>query len=118
MDAKVNTAESRRNGRPPRASALRRALTCLLALAATGCVGTVYAVNASMASSSLEEARTLGAERYAPFEYYYAEAYLEKASEEAAQAEYGDAIDFASTADEYAEKAIELSRAAHQGAGR
>lgn len=90
----------------------------MLALAATGCVGTVYAVKANSASATLEEARTIGAEQYAPFEYYYARSYLDKAMEEAAQAEYGDAIDFADVAEEYAEKAVELARAAHRGAGR
>jgi hypothetical protein len=38
--------------------------------------------------------------------------------EEAAAADYGDAIDFADTAEEYAEKAINLSKQAHEGAGR
>jgi hypothetical protein len=90
----------------------------LLAFAATGCVGTVYAVKANGAAASVEEARTIGAEKYAQFEYYFAKAYLEKAMEEAAQAEYGDAIEFADISEESAEKAIELSRAAHRGAGR
>ena len=38
--------------------------------------------------------------------------------EEAAAADYGDAINFADTADEYAEKAITLSKQAHEGSGR
>lgn len=112
------TAESRRDGRDPRHGVWRRALVCVLALASSGCVGTIYAVKANGAASSLEQARTLGADRYAQFEYYYAQAYLDKAMEEASQAEYGDAIDFADVAEEYAEKAIELSRGAHRGAGR
>ena len=97
---------------------LQGVLVGVLAITSTGCVGTIYAVKSSNAASSLEQARTLGAERYAQFEYYYAKAHLDKAMEEAAQAEYGDAIDFADVAEEYAEKAIELSRAAHRGAGR
>ena len=60
----------------------------------------------------------LGAERYAPFEYWYAHEHLLKAKEEAASADYGDAIDYADTAQEYAEKAINLSKLAHEGAGR
>lgn len=84
----------------------------------SGCVGTIYAVKAMNASSKLEQARTLGAAELAEYEYYFAKEHLLKAQEEAAQAEYGDAIEFAGIADEYAEKAIELSRDAHRGAGR
>lgn len=84
----------------------------------TGCGGAIYAIKASSASSSLETAQALGAERYAPYEYYYAYEHLWKAMEEAATADYGDAIDFADTADDYAEKAIKLSKEAHEGSGR
>jgi len=95
------------------------ALASLLFIANTGCVvGTVYAVKAYAASTRLEEAKTLGAEKTAAYEYYYAQSYMEKASEEASEANYGDAIDYADTAEEYAEKAIELARAAQKGAGR
>src|ERR1044071_5896894 len=75
----------------------------------TGCGGFFYAISASSASSKLEQAQALGAEKYAPYEYYYAYEHLWKAMEEAATAEYGDAIAFAGIAEEHAEKAIELS---------
>jgi hypothetical protein len=88
------------------------------AAAAAGCGGTVYAVSASSAQSRLDQARALGAEKYAPYEYWYAHEHLQKAMEEAAAADYGDAIDFADAAEEYAEKAIHLSKQAHEGAGR
>ncbi len=93
-------------------------VTALLALSSSGCVGTVYAFKAASASSKLEQAKTLGAEELAEYEYYFAKEHMEKASEEAAQAEYGDAIEFADIAGEYADKAIELARGAHRGAGR
>ena len=89
----------------------------LLVSSTTGC-GMVYSVKAAGASASLEEAKTLGAAELAEYEYYYAREMLEKASEEAAEANYGDAIDFADVAGEYADKAVELSRDAHRGAGR
>ena len=89
-----------------------------LAFGATGCGGALYAVTASSASSKLEQAQALGAESYAPYEYYYAREHLAQAMEEAASADYGDAIDYASAAEEYADKAITLSRQAHEGAGR
>jgi len=85
---------------------------------ASGCGGSIYAITASSASSKLETAEALGAERYAPYEYWYAKEHLVKAQEEAATADYGDAISFASTAEEFAEKAISLAKQAHEGSGR
>jgi hypothetical protein len=90
----------------------------LVAAFTSGCGGTIYAVSANSASSKLETAEALGAEKYAPYEYYYAREHLWKAREEAAAADYGDAIHFADIAEEYADKAIKLSRRAHEGAGR
>jgi hypothetical protein len=96
----------------------RLAVCALLAFSSSGCVGTIYAVKANSAASKIEQAKTLNAEELAEYEYYYAKEHLLKAQEEAAQAEYGDAIEFAGIAGEYAEKAIELSRDAHSAAGR
>lgn len=89
-----------------------------LLVSATGCGGSIYAITSSSASSKLETAEALGAERYAPYEFWYAKEHLTKAMEEASTADYGDAIKFASTAEEFAEKAIVLSKAAHEGSGR
>jgi hypothetical protein len=86
--------------------------------ASSGCGGTLYSVTAYSAQSKIETAQALGAERYAPYEYYYAKEHLLKAQEEAASADYGDAIDFAGEAEKFAEKAIALSKQAHEGAGR
>lgn len=83
-----------------------------------GCGNTLYAFQASSASSKLEEAKELGAETHAPYEYYYAKLHLEKAMTEAADADYGDAIDLAEVSEEYADKAIRLAREAHSGEGR
>ena len=84
----------------------------------TGCGGTVYSITAYTAQSKIETAQALGAEKYAPYEYYYAREHLTKAQEEASSADYGDAIDLADEAQKYAEKAITLSKNAHEGAGR
>ncbi len=94
------------------------ALTIAFAIANTGCVGIVYAVKANAAASKLEQARTLNADELAEYEYYYAKEMLLKAQEEAAAAAYGDAIELADISEDFADKAIELSRDAHQGAGR
>lgn len=87
-------------------------------LATAGCGNTLYAIEANSAASKLEEAKELGAERLAPYEYYYAKEHLEKAQTEAAEADYGDALSLANTSEEYADKAIRLTREAHRGAGR
>lgn len=90
-------------------------LGCLLM---AGCGSTLYAVQANAASSKLEEARELGAERYAPYEYWFAREHIEKAESEASEADYGDAAHLAAVAEDYADKAIKLARDAHRGAGR
>ena len=107
----VKTNEPRRS--------VAAALGLLLCLAGTtGCGGFFYAITASSASSKLKEAHALGAEKYAPYEYYYAYEHLWKAMEEASSADYGDAIDFADEANTFAAKAITLSKQAHEGSGR
>ena len=90
----------------------------LLSLCLTGCGNTIYAFQASSASNKVEEAHELGAEKLAPYEYYYAKEHLEKAQEESAEADYSDAINLAEAAEEYADKAIRLTKEAHRGAGR
>jgi hypothetical protein len=94
------------------------AVACLCLVGTTGCGNFFYAIYAGGATSKLETAQQLGAEKYAPYEYYYAKEHLLKAMEEAASADYGDAIDLASEADHAADKAITLSKQAHEGAGR
>lgn len=96
----------------------RAGVLVALSLLAAGCGHTVYAIQVNAASSKFEEARELGAEQYAPYEYYMAKEHLQKARTEAAEADYGDAADLSETAEEYADKAITLARQAHRGAGR
>ena len=84
----------------------------------TGCGNTLYAVQANSASSKLEEARELGAEQSAPYEYFYAKEHLQKAQTEAAEADYSDAVDLAEASAQYADKAIRLAREARSGASR
>jgi hypothetical protein len=83
-----------------------------------GCGNTLYAVQISAASSKLEEAHELGAEQYAPYEYWFAFEHIEKAQSEASEADYSDAVNLAEIGEEYADKAIKLARDAHRGAGR
>lgn len=96
----------------------RLAWVSVSALGAMGCGNTLYAVSATSASSKLAEARELGAEQYAPYEFTMAREHLDKARTEAAEADYGDAAELSDLAEQYAARAITLSREAHRGAGR
>lgn len=87
-------------------------------LAASGCGNVVYSVQARAAANKVEEAHELGAETLAPYEYYYAKEHLEKAEEEAAEASYSDARSLAEESEDYAGKAIVISRDANRGAVR
>jgi len=73
-----------------------------------GCGGVYYAVTVNAAQSRLEQAREMGAETAAPYEYYYAREHLREAQIHAADASYSDAANAAETAETYAQKAIDL----------
>jgi hypothetical protein len=102
--------------------ARRPGLAAVILLAAAvlpaGCGGALYAIQVNSAASRVAQAKELGAEQLAPYEYYYANEHLTKAMSEAAEGDYSDAKDFADIAEEYADKAIKLSKEAHRGAGR
>ncbi|HET7541169.1 MAG TPA: DUF4398 domain-containing protein [Polyangiaceae bacterium] len=86
--------------------------------ALVGCGNGMYSLRASSAAGKLEQARELGAEQSAPYEYFYAKEHLQKAQTEAAEADYSDAIDLAEASEKYAEKAIDIAREARNGAGK
>jgi hypothetical protein len=91
--------------------------TCLVLAGLPGCGGIYYAATVNAASARLEEAREVGAEQFAPYEYYYAKAHLDQAQVEASEGSYGDASDFAQAAEQSAEKAIQVAHEAHKAAG-
>lgn len=64
------------------------------------------------AANAVAAAKAVGGDRYAPYEFTAAEAYLHKAREEAGYAEYQDSIEYGRKAEELAEraKAIALTR--------
>ena len=92
-----------------------RAGAVLFLLATPGCGGVYYAATVNSASSRVEQAREVGAEQYAPYEYYFAKEHLRQAQVEASDASYSDAAAYAETAEEYANKAIELAQGRRQG---
>jgi hypothetical protein len=97
---------------------LKAAGFMLLVSSLPACGGVYYAATIGGASSKLEEARVLGADTLAPYEYYYAKEHLEQAQFEAEAANYSDAAHYAETASAYAEKAVQLAQAANRAAGR
>jgi len=94
------------------------ALCVGLVMTASGCGNALYAISANSASTKVEEARELGAEQYATYDFYLATEHLQKAQTEASEADYSDASNLAEQAEEHADKAIRLAREAHRGAGR
>lgn len=83
-----------------------------------GCGGALYAVQVGSASSKVEQAKQLGADQLAPYEYFFAREHLQKAMSEASEGDYSDAISLAEIAEMQADKAIQIARDAHRGAGR
>jgi hypothetical protein len=81
---------------------------------AIGCGGVQYSITASAASSRVAEAKALGAEQLAPYEYYFAKEHLEQAQLEASEASYSDATNLAEEAEEHASTAIELTQKARR----
>lgn len=61
------------------------------------------------AEAALEQARERQAKHLAPFEYYSARVYLEKAREQVVDGQYEDAIRFARTSIAYAHRAADLA---------
>lgn len=83
--------------------------------ALTGCGSVYYTVNVGAATARLEQARQMGAEQVAQYEYYFAKEHLRQAQVEAAAASYGDAASYAETAEMYAQQAIDRIHAQKRG---
>jgi len=85
------------------------AIGFFVALAASGCGPVMYQAAVSKAEGALVSARENNAHWYAPYEYHYAQANLDKAYEEASHAEYEDAVNFAKAAKDYAGRALRIA---------
>src|SRR5580698_5940113 len=91
-----------------RSQAPSLSLVGLCAAVATVCAcGPVEYINqvGNRAASAVSAAKLAQSDRYAPYEYTAAEAYLHKAREEAGHAEYEDAIEYGRKAEELANRA-------------
>jgi hypothetical protein len=81
-----------------------------LAVALTGCGPGLYVASLRPAQRAIERAHEAGAEDFAPYDYYFALAHLDKAREEASESSFQDAADHARVAREHAERAEATSR--------
>lgn len=93
------------------------AIVVSVAWALSGCGGVYYTMTIHAAEARLEQARQMGAEHTAPYEYYFAREHLRAARIHAAEASYGDAATFAETAETYAQRAIDRTAAAKRAEG-
>jgi Domain of unknown function (DUF4398) len=80
----------------------------------SGCGAVHYSIAVNAAAARVEEAKALGAEQLAPYEYYFAKEHLDQAQVEAAEASYSDAANLAIEAEEHASAAIDLTQKARR----
>ncbi|MFI5298099.1 MAG: DUF4398 domain-containing protein [Polyangiales bacterium] len=83
-----------------------------------GCGGVLYTAKINAVEAKVENAKELGAEASAPYEYYSARERVQKAKEEASRADYQDAVDLLDEAETFADKAVAQAGAVRRGAGR
>lgn len=83
---------------------------CAIGSFALACGPVMYSSAVDKAETALASAREQNAHWYAPYEYHFAQAHLDKAYEEASQADYEDAVDFAKTALEFADRALQIAQ--------
>lgn len=86
-------------------------------MATISCGSSLHLVKEARAQRSFQEARELGAERYAPFEFYAAETRLMEAKRQAAHAEYGTAAQLSDAAERYSQNAIRIAKQARGNGG-
>jgi hypothetical protein len=92
----------------------RLAFLAALALLTLGCGPVLYTTSIRSAEQKLRRARDENARWYAPYEYYFAEAHLQQAQQEAADAEYEDAARYAQIAEEFSTRALAITERRRQ----
>lgn len=88
---------------------MRAVAAALACIGASACGPVLYTSAMNKAEDALVVARENNAHWYAPYEYHYAQANLEKAYEEASHAEYEDAVKFSRAALDYAGRALRIA---------
>jgi hypothetical protein len=94
------------------------ALALVVSFAVGGCGSAYSIVSINAADARVEQARALGAETKAPYEYTYAREHLRQARVEAGEASYSDAAAYAETAEAYAQRAIDRIRGRRPGTNK
>ncbi len=102
----------------PLGTAARALVVGMTTYSLTGCGNTVYLVEVRRAEQHFREAKELGAEEHAPYEYYSAKARIEEAHVQAAHAEYGPASHLSHEANQFAIQAIDAAKKARSGQER
>lgn len=102
----------------PRYLRLLAALVGLACSSLMGCAPVMYYANSLEATQMVEEARRAGASGADPYNFYFAQAHLLKAREEANEGEYQHARSFAITAINSAREARDTARRRAQESGR
>jgi hypothetical protein len=102
-------APEAKRGRSHALAAVAALALVLLASSSTACGPVLYSTAIDKAESALTQARERNAHWYAPYEYHFAQANLEKAYEEASHAEYEDAVRLAKSAQQYAARALRIA---------
>jgi hypothetical protein len=93
------------------------AVFLIVASSSVGCGGVAYTARINSVEGKVEHAKEVQAEAFAPYYYYSAKERVLKAREEAARADYSDALDLLDEAEEDADKAITQAEAVRKGAG-
>jgi hypothetical protein len=93
-------------------------LFAIVSTMVAACGPSLYTFNIIGAGSAVSQAREANAAEHAPYEYFYAQAYVDKAGEEAAEGNYQDAIRFAERANEFGSKARDMARRRMRELGR
>lgn len=94
--------------------AIALGLALALCALASGCGPGLYVIDILPASSVVHQADQAGAAEWAPYEYWSAHEYLQKAAEEANEGNYQDAIRFAQRAAHMGRLAQEYTRERRQ----
>jgi Domain of unknown function (DUF4398) len=96
---------------------LRALLSAALLLVLPSCGPVVYSVVIVKAGSAFKSAEAAGAAEHAPYYYYRAQAYLEKAREEAGYSDFQPALRYGRIALQSSREALKISSAQEQRRG-
>lgn len=95
---------------PPKKLLPRVVVALLASPLLLGCGNTIYLMKVNSAEERFIQAKQMGAEQLAPFEYYGAQVRLNESKRQAAEGEYGNAAKLAEESDELSFRATQKIR--------